>query len=204
MNEVKAMRWVAFADTECVASGAPREVVTQLKAFIDANPERSVLVMDDETSRPVELDLRGDLAQALARLPAAALEDGAPKSAAPPARQPGRPKLGVVAREITLLPRHWEWLASQSGGASVALRKLVEAAMRASPETDRRRAMQESAYRFMTAVAGNQPDFDEALRALFAPDIKRLAELVSYWPLDVQAQLFRLVGGMVEQKAEQG
>ncbi|MBS1171026.1 MAG: hypothetical protein H6R01_1944 [Burkholderiaceae bacterium] len=199
MTEIKALRWVAFADTECVASGSPREVVTDLKAFVDANPERAVLVMDGETSHPVELDLRGNLAEALARLPAAAPEEASSTSATPPVRQPGRPKLGVVAREITLLPRHWEWLASQSGGASVALRKLVEVAMRANLETDRRRVMQESAYRFMTAVAGNQPDFDEALRALFAPDIKRLAELVSYWPLDVQAQLFKLLEGMVEQ-----
>ena len=85
----------------------------------------------------------------------------------------GRPKLGVVAREVTLLPRHWDWLNSQSGGASVALRKLVEAARLAGDDKDRTRHAQEAAYRFMTALAGNLPGYEEATRALYAADPAR-------------------------------
>ena len=100
-------------------------------------------------------------------------------SPAPP-RHPCRadaagPKLGVVAREVTLLPRHWQWLGSQPGGASVAIRKLVEAARRANQEVDQRRQTQEAAYHFMSAMAGNLPNFEEASRALFANDRGRFS-----------------------------
>ena len=90
------------------------------------------------------------------------------RAAAP--RGPGRPKLGVVAREITLLPRHWDWLAQQKGGASVAIRKLVDEARRVNEDGDRIRLAQEAAYRFMSAMAGNRPHYEEAIRALFAAD----------------------------------
>ena len=76
----------------------------------------------------------------------------------------------MVAREVTLLPRHWEWLAQQSGGASVALRRLVDQARRGTEDKDRIRRAQEAAYRFMSAMAGNRPNFEDAIRALFAGD----------------------------------
>jgi hypothetical protein len=104
----------------------------------------------------------------------------------PETRGRGRPKLGVVPREVTLLPRHWDWLNTQPGGASVALRKLVEEARRTSGSADRRRVAHESAYRFMSAVAGNLPGFEEATRSLFADDERRFAELVADWPSDVR------------------
>ena len=200
MNQIKSVQWIAFAESECVASGQPQSVVTEIKAFTEVNPERAVLVLDAETSYPIEIDLRGDLAAVLERLPVTPKPEALPniEPQTPVARQPGRPKIGVIAREVTLLPRHWEWLAKQSGGASVALRKLVEEAMRTSAVADRKREMQESTYRFMTAVAGNEPGYEEATRALFAGDVKRFAEQVSGWSLDVQAQLFRLAGKMAE------
>ena len=107
-------------------------------------------------------------------------------------RGPGRPKLGVVAREITLLPRHWEWLAQQPGGASVAIRKLVEEARRTGEDKDRIRAGQEAAYRFMSAMAGNKPHYEEAIRALFAGDPVRFEELIAGWPADVRDHAARL------------
>jgi hypothetical protein len=122
-------------------------------------------------------------------MPAAA--QAQPGTEAP--RRPGRPKLGVVAREVTLLPRHWEWLNGQPGGASVALRKLVEDARRGSASKDRARRMQEAAYRFMSAMAGNLPGFEEATRALFAGEPDRLAEHVRAWPEDVRTHLERLI-----------
>jgi hypothetical protein len=127
----------------------------------------------------------------------AALLDAPPPARAPTEaldepRGPGRPKLGVIAREVTLLPRHWDWLGTQPGGASVALRKLVEEARRTNGAKDRRRAAQEAAYRFMSAMAGNLPGFEEATRALFASDRRRLSDLVAAWPADVRDYAIQL------------
>jgi hypothetical protein len=113
----------------------------------------------------------------------------APSALPEPARGPGRPKLGVVAREVTLLPRHWEWLASQPGGASVALRKLVEVARRSSEVKDRVRQAGAVAYRFMSTMAGHEPGFEEASRALFAGDQAGFEALIAAWPVDVQNHL---------------
>lgn len=137
------------------------------------------LVFDLFSGRVVDLDLRGDLREARARLGPAL---------APPAekRGPGRPKLGVVAREVTLLPRHWDWLAAQPGGASVALRKLVEAALKAGEGPDRARRAKEAAYRFMTAMAGDLPGYEEATRMLFAGDWTAFDAVVEGWPEGVR------------------
>ncbi len=144
-----------------------------------------VLIFDAATSQPTELDLRGSDAEVVARL--AGQISGRPEPTAAP-RGPGRPKLGVVAREVTLLPRHWEWLNSQPGGASVALRKLVEEARKANASKDRLRLSQESAYRFMSAMAGNEPGFEEASRALFAKSSERFRQMTESWPSDVRHQ----------------
>jgi hypothetical protein len=129
------------------------------------------------------------------RLPASSPDTASSSAqATQEARGPGRPKLGVVAREVTLLPRHWDWLSEQPGGASVALRKLVERAQRASAESDRRRKATESAYRFMHALAGNEPGFEEASRALFAGKLERLKDEVAKWPRDVRTHLLVLAG----------
>lgn len=155
-----------------------------------------MLIFDDETSRPIEIDFRGTPDDVLARV--SATEADAPdvadlhESGPDEPRGPGRPRLGVVAREVTLLPRHWEWLGTQPGGASAALRRLVEAARRASGGRDRMRASQESAYRFMLAIAGNQPGFEEATRALFAGQSSRFAECIAGWPPDVREHALRV------------
>ena len=93
---------------------------------------------------------------------------------------------GSVSREVTLLPRHWDWLNSQPGGASVALRKLVEEARRINRGKDKVRHSQEVAYRFMSAMAGNLPGFEEATRALFACDPERFENLVASWSVDIR------------------
>ena len=135
----------------------------------------------------IDLDLRGSRADIAARLAAAAGEPPGPP------RGRGRPKLGVVAREVTLAPRHWEWLAAQPGGASAALRRLVEEARRSErrkgPRALRR---QEAAYRFMAAMAGDLPGFEEATRALFAKDRQRFERHVAQWPDDVSAYATKL------------
>ena len=109
-------------------------------------------------------------------------------------RQPGRPKLGVVAREVTLLPRHWDWLNAQPGGASVTLRKLVEEARRATAGEVRVREAREACYRFMSIMAGDAPGYEEALRALYADDRERFESFTEQWPEDVRHHARRLAG----------
>lgn len=174
----------AFDGHTMIAAGPLVQVAAAAKAAHDAG--RAVLVFRDEDARPIDLDLRGDLEAVLARLPQ---EQPQPE---PEKRGPGRPKLGVTAREVTLLPRHWDWLASQPGGASVALRKLVEAALREAEGPDRMRRSREAAYRFMTAVAGDLPDYEEAVRMLFAGDWTAFDARTEAWPADMRDYARRL------------
>jgi len=191
MNITEHTSWIAFYQDKCIASGTPIEVATKVKCFVDSQATDNILVFDAKTSLPIEIDLRGSLSAVLQRLPAAQVQEPSPDNASPVSseRSAGRPRLGVTAREVTLLPRHWEWLSTQPGGASVALRKLVEQALRSSKETDRLRQAHEAAYRFMNVMAGDSPGFEEATRALFAGDLDRLMQLVSGWPQDVRSHV---------------
>lgn len=178
---------IAFAGSRRIAAGELALVAVRAKKAVDRGGREPVLLFDALTSEPIELDFRGTSADLLKRLAATASAVAAapePEKDAP--RGPGRPKLGVVAREVTLLPRHWAWLNSQPGGASVALRKLVEQARRDNEGRDRIRRAQESAYRFMSAMAGDRPGFEEAARALFAGDRRRFNRSVQPWPADVR------------------
>ncbi len=188
MNPISNAAYLAFEGDRRIAAGDLHEVARAAKEMLEQRTDASVLVFDGATSEQVEFDLRGSLDEVLARLPvhgATPIPGDAPPDI-PPNRGPGRPKLGVVAREITLLPRHWEWLAGQPGGASVAIRRLVDQARRSGEDRDRIRAAQDAAYRFMSVMAGNKPHFEDAIRALFAPDPVRFGELIAPWPADVR------------------
>lgn len=178
--------YIAFNGARRVAAGLLPQVVRHAKQALDADALASIHIFDGRTSASIEIDFRGDVEAVLQRLPPAPLEVPPADEAGPSvATRPGRPKLGVVAREVTLLPRHWSWLNEQPGGASVALRKLVEEARRASESRDRTRQAQESAYRFMLAMAGDEAGFEEATRALFAGDGPQFARCIAQWPSDV-------------------
>ena len=190
MNASFTKIYIAFAGDKRIAYGSLSDVATAVKRVVDQSLSPAVSVFDAESSEPVELDLRGTLEEVLSRLPSesAEEEDGFSASGAGghPRRAPGRPRLGVTAREVTLLPRHWEWLANQPGGASVALRKLVEHARRSAGSEDRIRRVRESAYRFMFAMAGNESGFEEAARALFAARPERFDTAIAGWPADIR------------------
>ena len=173
----------AFQNHNRLASGTLADVVAVLLDTPEAMP---FLVFDDRTGRPVDLDLRGTLPEIVARHFAAAT---------PEPRGRGRPKLGVTAREVTLLPRHWDWLAGQPGGASAALRRLVEVARKTSEPRDQLRRSQDAAYQVMHALAGDYPGYEEALRALFAGDLAGLSAQVAGWPDDIRTYVLRLAGG---------
>jgi len=195
MSQKPDVACIAFEGDRCVASGDLHEVARAVKEMLDRREDASILLLDGMTSGPIEIDFRGGIEDVLARLPET--PDAAPDASPaeldlPPSRGPGRPKLGVVAREITLLPRHWDWLAQQRGGASVAIRKLVEEARRAGEDKDRVRQAQEAAYRFMSVMAGNRPHYEDAIRALFADDPARFEKLIAEWPADVRDHAARL------------
>ncbi|MBT8146797.1 MAG: DUF2239 family protein [Gammaproteobacteria bacterium] len=177
---------IAFSNGQCVAKGNPEQAVTYLKSFFDQHPQQDLLILDAETSRTIELDLRQSPATILSSQFLSEPETATVSQALrEPKRGRGRPKLGVVSREVTLLPRHWEWLSKQPGGASVALRRLVEEARSKSGEQDRQRAAQNSAYQFMTVVAGNEEGYEEAIRSLYAGDLEKLLATIKKWPTDV-------------------
>ncbi|MDE1181520.1 DUF2239 family protein [Paraburkholderia sp.] len=187
----------AFSGARRIATGSRTDVALAVKRTIEQNPAAVVLVFDDETSQPVEFDLRGSNDDVLRRLSAADTHaehghEPAPEPADESPRGRGRPKLGVVAREVTLLPRHWEWLNAQPGGASVALRKLVETARLSGDDKARVRRVQESVYRFITAMAGNLPGYEDVTRALFANDRPAFDALIATWPDDIRDHAGRL------------
>jgi hypothetical protein len=191
MHATPDTRCTAFAGPRRIAAGELRHVALKAQQALQSG-EHPVLIFEDRSSQQVEVDLRGssaDLLKRLAEVPARLREEvthAGDGGAGVQRKGPGRPKLGVVAREVTLLPRHWQWLAAQPGGASVALRRLVEDARRSHAAHDRRRAAQESAYRFMAAMAGDEAGFEDAARALFAGDAAGFEERIAAWPEDVR------------------
>ena len=184
MSPLSSRPCTAFVDARLLAAGSLAEVATAVKAALDAAPAASILTFDDATGKVVDLDLRGTAAEIAARLAEPAAEESP--------RGRGRPRLGVVAREVTLLPRHWDWLATQSGGASQALRRLIDEARRAGDGQARTRLARERAYRFMAAMAGDLPGFEEATRALFAGDGERFEAQMVSWPQDLRDYTLRL------------
>ncbi len=191
MNTIYTSRYTAFAGDRLLACGAYADIAQAL-ASLDEQ-EQPVLVFDDATGAPVDAPPRPEHAALLARMgvDGAGASDPA-NSRAAPRPSPGRPRLGVVAREVTLLPRHWDWLSAQPGGASAALRRLVDQARKAGESADDRRRAIERCYKFMNAIAGHRPGFEEATRALFAGERERFETLISAWPTDVAAHARRL------------
>lgn len=195
----------AFEGSHCIATGALLYVALAAKNAMDAaaqNPQPlPVLIFNDATSEVVELDWRGTVAEFQARVALLPMSDSVTSTEEntpsedelPITKGPGRPKLGVVAREVTLLPRHWEWLATQTGGASVALRKLVEVARRTSEVKDRVQRASAVGYKFMSTIAGHEAGFEEASRALFAGDQAGFEAITATWPADVQTHLKKLL-----------
>lgn len=162
----------AFLDDGIIARGA-RDAVTRDLEERYPGDLGAIVVIDDATGRVTDLDYWDALASR-------------------PQRARGRPKLGVQAKEVTLLPRHWEWLARQPRGASATLRLLVEEAQRQAPAEGR--ARQDAAYGFLQALCGDKPGYEEALRALYQDDAQRLREIAAAWPEDIRTYLAALAG----------
>ncbi|MBN2420559.1 MAG: DUF2239 family protein [Deltaproteobacteria bacterium] len=206
MGEQNLKSCTAFKGDQRVASGNLLKVARKVKKIIDQDEQASILIFDNVTSELVEVDFRGTMKDVLENLekPPVGVESANGLSYKDPSsqRKPGRPKLGVVSREVTLLPRHWDWLNSQPGGASVALRRLIEEARRENSGKDRVRHSQEVTYRFMSAMAGNFPGFEEATRALFAGDSERFNSLVAQWSVDIRDHARKLAEAAFQNRGD--
>lgn len=176
----------AFIDMTRVAEGPPDTVAAALATRGEGPHPAGLLVFCDRTGAQIDLDLSGRPAED--RPPRGFRPDGTAR------RGPGRPKLGVRAREVTLLPRHWEWLATRRGGASAELRRLVETAMRAADSAPAAAAGRDAAYAFLTAIAGNLPGYEAAIRALYAEGGRGFAAAIAAWPDDIRSYAQRLAG----------
>jgi hypothetical protein len=183
--------FTAFSGNRLVATGDITAVLLKTKQHIDTGQTAPLLIFDDRTGTQVDFDLRGTVEESLSRLASHPLF-APPGTGDKPRSGPGRPSLGVVCREVSLLPRHWEWLGAQPGGASAAMRRLVDEARKHRAPKERARAARDAAGAFMWVMGGNLPGFEEASRALFAGDYERLTGLVSGWPRDVRQHLARL------------
>ena len=175
--------YTTFQNGRILRTGSIADVALATRAGRDVDETAEFLTFDDISGHVLDLNLQGTDADIAARYGEQDLSEP---------RGRGRPKLGVVPREVTLLPRHWEWLAAQRGGASVALRRLVDEARKLEGDTRSAKERQEAAYRFMMAMAGNLPNLEEALRALFAGERHKFETLISGWPEDIRGFAFRL------------
>lgn len=171
--------YTAFQNNKRVAKGPLEEIALKLKKKYEEDETSTFLIFDDQSGRTLEfLDFSGTNEQVLQRIQVYLPREESKSSG------PGRPKLGVVAREVSLLPRHWEWLAQQPGGASVTLRKLVEEKAKSGLSSPREAI--DATYRFLSVAAGDLPGYEEALRALYKKDGKRFAALINDWPKDLR------------------
>jgi hypothetical protein len=203
--------FVAFVGTYAIARGDLAMVAVAAKRVHEGGAAERVVVYSEQTGAVEDVDLFGSEAQVRERIArmAAPAERSAARAAAQAAEQtadpvkrrgPGRPALGVVSREVTLLPRHWQWLGEQRGGASAALRRLVDAARKSDPGAENTRRAVEAAYKFMVDIAGDAPGFEEASRALFARDFTAFTERIATWPPAVREQLLRFLAPALPQE----
>lgn len=184
----------AFFGVRRAISAELPALLLRVKTDIDQGESAPLLIFDDQTGTQIDFDLRGTGEDILARLASHPCFT-APPSPEPGRPGPGRPRLGVVSREVSLLPRHWQWLEQQQGGMSVALRKLVDEAKKRNHGSDLQRKALQAAGKFMWAMAGNLPKFEDASRALFANDRPRLETLMRGWPDDIAEHVLHLLKG---------
>ncbi len=201
--------YVAFVGHNVLAAGNIDVVAASLHQHHQQADAPLALLFDGHTGKQLDLDLCGSLDETLSRLKekfSRYASNVSSKSDLDVTQEPlqaeqgsqagdqvtalrakrGRPKLGVKGREVTLLPRHWEWLDAQQGGASATIRRLVENAKKEAVEHEASRAAQDATYRFVSAIAGNLPGYEEAIRALFARDQRRFVDEIQYWPEKVR------------------
>lgn len=177
--------YTAFVGARRLVSGDLKAVLVRTKEEIDQGSREPILLFEDQSGRSIDFDFRGTRDEVLARYLAPAVAKPGP----------GRPRLGVVSREVSLLPRHWAWLEREPQGISAALRRLVDEARKREPDKQRARLAREAAGKFMWSIAGDLADFEEASRALYAKDGAKLRALVAPWPVDIRDHIVAMIEG---------
>lgn len=175
--------YTAFLGQQRLVTAPLREMLTQVKNQLDHSTDKSryPIIFNDQSGKVVDFNLNGTLEEVLAREAPPIIKLG-----------PGRPKLGVVSREVSLLPRHWDWLESHPNGASAALRRLIDEMRKADPAAEERRIAIRNADRFLTVMGGDLPGAEEASRALYAGDSATFRALVQPWPDDIRHHILHL------------
>ena len=180
--------YTAFEDHKILSQGILEDVVLKVKKRLEKSPESQIVIYSDATGKSMDFNFQGSEKEVLKRLEVYTT----PENTTEVSSGPGRPKLGVISREVSLLPKHWEWLATQSGGASNTLRKLVEENMKKTSGVLTVKTAQERTYKFMSVEAGDLENYEEALRALYRKDKERFAIEIKTWPRDVQKHILEL------------
>ena len=194
MRTTNVIRYTAFEGTSLLERGALEEVVLSIKKHLGSSGNSGVLIFSDMTGKTMDFNFHGSKEDVLKRL-----EKYAPAEEIKESTGPGRPKLGVVSREISLLPRHWEWLATQPGGASATIRLLVEEARKKASNITSVKQMQERAYQVMSVLAGDFQGYEEALRSLYKKDQKGLLSQIQHWPSDVKKYVIEITKPIFEE-----
>ena len=180
--------YTAFEAHKIVSQGVLEDVVLKIKKRLEKSPESQIVIYSDATGKSMDFNFTGSEKDVLKRLEVYTTPETDPEKAA----GPGRPKLGVISREVSLLPRHWEWLATQSDGASATVRKLIEESMKKTAGVNTVKMAQERTYKFMSVEAGDLANYEEALRALYRKDEERFSLEIKAWPRDVQKHIMQL------------
>jgi hypothetical protein len=171
----------AFSADKLIARGEARAALARIKEWLDAHPGENALIFDEESGRQVDFDFRGSPEEALARILPGQARQGR-----------GRPSLGVVCGEVSLLPRHWEWLEAERHNISATIRRLVDEAMKNEPLAAKRSRLVEAIDKKLWVLAGDKPSCEEVSRALYAGDTDRFRELIAGWPRDIAAHFIAL------------
>lgn len=185
--------YTAFEGFQKLVSSDLEKVLLAVKKRLKAHRDSSILIFSDSTGKQMDFDLSGSDADVIERHKIYTAKTTSPQPTV------GRPKLGVVAREISLLPSHWEWLNNQAGGASATIRLLIDEKVKlASSDKMKVKNAQEVTYKFLSAIAGDLPNFEESIRYLYRSDRKKFSELVADWPQDVVAHALTLAADVFE------
>lgn len=178
-------QFTLFSGHTIVATGDLTTVVTEAKLRLVEGDKERLAIFDNQTGRSVDMDYSGSLEEVVSRVHEHPLLQSGPDADAEKRTGPGRPKIGVVSREVSLLPRHWDWLNDQPNGASGTLRMLVEEARKKNAVKDEARHLRDALHKFMWDIAGDFPNFEEATRAFFAKDFDTFRAMIADWPVDV-------------------
>ena len=191
-NDLTHITCTAFVGERAIASGSLEHVISTVKEDLDEYLLTQLLIFDDATGEQIDVEFRGTTDYVLKRVVERLSDLPSSEVNQQSIRRVGRPKLGVVSGEVTLLPRHWEWLKSQPGGASVTLRKIIDEARHVREKQNTMREAHEATYRFMTAMAGDFPHYEDALRALYTGDSARFYHLIRDWAPDIRDHIDKL------------